>query len=236
MSAAASSPVDASHLATVTGAVSARRSVRAFTADEVPTDVLQSILTTALQAPSGGNLQPWHIHVLAGDALARVRARMAEAGAGGTREDPSHAVYPPSLWDPYRGRRFENGEDLYKTIGIGREDRPARFAQLARNFQFFGAPVGLFFTIDKRMGEAQWVDLGIVMQTVMLLAVEQGLATCPQAAWAAWPRTLTDVLGLHEHEQVVAGMALGYEDTAHPINELRSTRQSFDEGVTLHTS
>lgn len=218
----------------VAQAVASRRSVRAFTDAPVPDDVLRHVLEGGLKAPSGGNLQPWHIHVLGGPALARVTARLAVAGASGVREDPAHAVYPASLWDPYRSRRFDNGEDLYATIGIPREDRPARFAQLAKNFQFFGAPVGLFFTIDHRMGEAQWVDVGIAMQTVMLLATEQGLSTCPQAAWASWPATLTDALGLHENEHVVAGMALGYEDTTHPINELRSTRQSFDQGVTIH--
>lgn len=224
---------DAAPVGSVAAAVHARRSVRAFTDEQVPLETLAGLLGEALRAPSGGNLQPWHIHALTGPALERLKARMRAHAMNRTSETASHEVYPPSLWDPYRSRRFENGEDLYKTIGVTREDRPGRFTQLAKNFQFFGAPVGLFFSIDRRMGPAQWIDLGIVMQTVMLLATDGGLATCPQAAWAAWPTTLRDVLGLDESRTVVAGMALGYEDIEHPINELRATRQDFAEGVTI---
>jgi nitroreductase len=220
--------------ATVQDLLLGRRAVRAFTDDPVPDEVLRQLLSDALQAPSGGNLQPWHIHVVRGAARQQLVTAIREKAAAGMHEEPAYAIYPPSLWEPYRSRRFENGEDLYRSIGIERHDKSLRFEQLAKNFEFFGAPVGLFFTIDQRMTLAQWIDLGIVIQTVMLLAQEQGLATCPQVAWAAWPATLAAVLGLHEHETVVAGMALGYADTSHPINTLRSTRQSFDEAVTVH--
>ncbi|WP_144097588.1 nitroreductase [Croceicoccus sediminis] len=218
----------------VEAAVRARRSIRAFTAEPVPDATLEAILSAALCAPSGGNLQPWHIHVVRGDTLDRLKSAMRLAHEAGESEVPEHAIYPESLWDPYRTRRFQNGEDLYRTIGVERTDKAARLKQLSQNFQFFGAPVGLFFTIDRRMGAAQWMDLGIVMQTVMLLAVEHGLGTCPQAAWALWPDTLRRTLNLDADMMVVAGMALGHEDKAHAINTLRTTRQSADEAVTWH--
>ena len=218
----------------VAAAVLARRSVRQFTAQPVPDETLAAILTAALRAPSGGNLQPWHIHAVRGAALERLKAAMRAAHEEGKSETPLHAVYPEHLWEPYRSRRFENGEDLYRTIGIDRADKAGRLNQLARNYQLFGAPVGLFFAIDRRMGRAQWLDMGMAMQTVMLLAVEQGLATCPQAAWALWPDTLRDALQLGDEMVVAAGMALGYEDGGHAINGLRTTRQSPGEGISWH--
>lgn len=218
----------------VAAAVLARRSVRAYTAQQVPDEALETILAVALRAPSGGNLQPWQIHVMRSAALEGLRARMRLKQASGQVEAPNHQVYPENLWEPYRSRRYANGEELYSTIGIDRTDRPGRQAQLAQNFQLFGAPVGLFFVIDRRMGAAQWIDLGMVMQTVMLIAVELGLATCPQAAWALWPDTLRDLLKLDGTMVVAAGMALGYEDRAHPINTLRTERQTLAEGVRWH--
>jgi len=218
----------------VTDALRMRRSVRSFTAEPVPDAVLETLLSTALLSPSGGNLQPWHVHAVAGAPLERLKQRMRDNAESGLIEAPGHDVYPPSLWDPYRSRRYENGEMMYATIGVGRDNRPARLQQLAENYQLFGAPVGLFFAIERRMKESQWADLGILMQSVMLLAVEQGLATCPQAAWVNWPDTLRELLALPDAMIVVAGMALGYEDIDHPINSLRTTRQSLAEGVTFH--
>jgi nitroreductase len=209
----------------VGSAVRLRRSVRAFRQAAVPEALLDHILTLALRAPSGGNLQPWRIHVVTGVSLARLTDRVVDQQRAGQQEAPSHAIYPGNLWEPYRTRRFEVGEDLYRTIGIERADRAGRLAQVEQNFRFFGAPVGLFFTIDRRMVAAQWIDLGMIMQTVMLLAVEGGLATCPQAAWALWPDTLRDELELDETMMVAAGMALGYEDSDHPINALQTSRQ-----------
>jgi nitroreductase len=219
----------------VAEAIRERRSVRAYTDQPVPEELLRTVLEQSLQAPSGGNLQPWRIRAYTGPALERLKGVLAEAGQSGTRDEPSHPVYPESLWDPYRSRRFENGEDLYRSISIPREDKPARLRQLAKNFRFFDAPVGLFFVIDRRMGHAQWLDLGILVQTVMLLATAHGLATCPQAAWASWSTTLAEHLELGEHEKVALGMALGYEDPSHTINQWRTPRQAFDEGVRIHS-
>jgi nitroreductase len=217
----------------VTEAVERRISVRAFKPDPVPAQAVREILETAARAPSGGNLQPWVVHALAGEPLARLKALAAQKMAGGG-EAPEYDVYPPDLWDPFRTRRFVCGEDLYATINIPREDKPARLRQLARNIEFFGAPVGLFFCLDRKLGPPQWSDLGMFMQTVMLLAVERGLDTCAQEFWARVPRTVAQFVDLPEDHMLFSGMALGYRDEAAPINTLRTRRDSVETFATLH--
>jgi len=208
----------------VSQAVARRVSIRAFRPDPVAGEVVADILARAAQAPSGGNLQPWRVYGLAGEPLAQFKALVAANPFG---ETPEYDVYPPNLWEPFRTRRYQNGEDLYATIGIPREDRPARLRQLARNGEFFGAPVGLFFCLDRKLGPPQWADLGMYMQTVMLLAVERGLDTCPQEYWARYPVTVGRFLGLPEDHMLFAGMALGYRDPTHPINALEAGRDDL---------
>jgi nitroreductase len=211
----------------VTEAVGKRISVRAFRPDPPPGEVVREILEIAARAPSGGNLQPWRVHALAGEPLAELKAKGLAALAGGL-ETAEYDVYPPELWDPFRTRRFVCGEDLYATIGIPREDKPARLRQLARNVEFFGAPVGLFFSLDRRLGPPQWADVGMYMQTVMLLAVERGLDTCAQEFWARLPKTVGDVLGLAGDHMLFSGMALGYRDETAAINTLATRREPFE--------
>lgn len=208
----------------VSEAVARRISIRAFRPDPVPGDVVADILVRAAQAPSGGNLQPWRVYGLAGAPLAEFKALVAANPFG---ETPEYDVYPPNLWEPFRSRRFQNAEDLYATIGIPREDKPARLRQLAKNGEFFGAPVGLFFCLDRKLGPPQWADLGMFMQTVMLLAVERGLDTCPQEYWARYPKTVAGFLGLPDDHMLFAGMALGHRDADHPINRLRARRDDL---------
>jgi nitroreductase len=209
----------------VSEAVARRISIRAFRHDPVPGDVVADILVRAAQAPSGGNLQPWRVYGLAGAPLAEFKALAAANPFG---EEPEYQVYPPNLWEPFRTRRFQNGEDLYATIGIPREDKPARLRQLAKNAEFFGAPVGLFFCLDRKLGPPQWADLGMYMENVMLLAVERGLDTCPQEYWARYPKTVAGFLGLPDDHMLFAGMALGYRDPDHPINRLQAARDAFE--------
>jgi nitroreductase len=208
----------------VSEAVAARHSARAFRDDPPPPDVLRDIIGRAARAPSGGNLQPWRVYVLAGEALAQFKALIASSPMEPTEYD----VYPPNLWDPFRTRRFECGEDLYASIDIPREDRPGRLRQLARNSEFFGAPVGLFFCLERRLGPAQWADLGMYMQTLMLLAAERGLATCAQEFWARYPGAVASFLALPAELQLFSGMALGYADEAAPINHWRTRRDPLD--------
>jgi nitroreductase len=204
----------------VAEAVRKRMSVRAFKPDPVPAEVVARLLETAAQAPSGGNLQPWRVYALGGERLAEFKTLVSTT----PMEEPEYDVYPPNLWDPFRTRRFVCGEDLYASIEIGRDDRPARFRQLARNTQFFGAPVGLFFCLDRKLGLPQWADLGMFMQSFMLLAVGEGLATCAQEYWARYPQTVAKFVGLPDDHMLFSGMALGYADETAPINGWRTRR------------
>jgi nitroreductase len=223
-----------SHL-TVSAAVAARYSCRAFRPDPVDEALLRDIIARAMRAPSGGNLQPWHVDVLTGEALARFLARVAAQAAANARgEGTEYDVYPKPVPDPWETRRFAVGEDLYASIGVARADRAARWAQFMKNYRFFGAPVGLFVSIDRRMGPPQWSDLGMMMQTLTLLAVERGLATCAQEAWAVWPKTIADFLGWPRERMLFSGMAIGYADEEAPINRWRSARADFDECVRFH--
>jgi nitroreductase len=218
----------------VTEAITTRRSCRAFTSRPVPVETIRAILDTARWAPSGGNLQPWHVHVLGGERMREFRALMAtrlqQEPAG---EGSEYNVYPPHLKEPYRSRRFKCGEDLYRTIGVGRDNRPARLAQFANNYDFFGAPMALFFSIDRQMGADQWADVGMFMQNIMLLAKEHGLDSCPQEAWSAWYKTVGDFLPLGPEKMLFCGMAIGYGDQNAPINQLRTERAPLDEFVTF---
>jgi len=209
----------------VSEAVAARVTIRAFLDRPVAADLLKDILVRAARAPSGGNLQPWRVYALAGAPLAQLKA---EAAANPFGETPEYDVYPPNLWDPFRTRRYQNGEDLYATISIPREDKPARLRQLARNGELFGAPVGIFFCLDRKLGPPQWADLGMYMQNVMLLSLERGLDTCPQEYWARYPQTVARAVNLPADHMLFSGMALGYRDPEAPINTLRASRDPFE--------
>jgi nitroreductase len=219
----------------VADAIRSRMSCRAFLASPVPMDTLRDILEAAKQAPSGGNLQPWSVHVLAEERLrefvALIRSKLPGQPQG---EGTEYAVYPPNLKEPYRSRRFKCGEDLYTTLAIAREDKTRRLAQFARNYEFFGAPAAMFFCIDRIMGADQWADVGMFMQNIMLLAREHGLHTCPQEAWASWHRTVSEFLGLSPELMLFCGLAIGYRDESAPINRLRTDRAALAEFATFH--
>ena len=159
----------------VTEAVNRRKSIRAFLDTPVDDDVLRQIVEGAARAPSGGNVQPWRIYVLNGASMERFRAHLADKKPG----PPSYEIYPPNLWEPYRTNRFELGEMMYAELGIARDDKVGRLMRLAENYSFFGAPAAVFCFIDKGMGPPQWSDLGMYLQTLMLLAQEAGLDSCP---------------------------------------------------------
>jgi nitroreductase len=213
----------------VRDAVASRFSCRAFLPTPVSLATVREILERAARAPSGGNLQPWRVHALAGAALEDLKARIRPYAPDNPRgEGAEYQVYPSPLKEPFYSRRFQVGADLYRAIGIPREDRPARYRQYAQNFEFFGAPVGLLFTIDRSMGAPQWSDLGMYIQTVMLLARAYGLHTCSIEAWTHWHKTASAFLALPAEEMVFCGMALGHADPAAPINGWRSTREDLD--------
>lgn len=209
----------------VSQAIAARYSARAFKPDPVSGDLVRDILEAARRAPSGGNLQPWRVTALTSEPLAALKTAVA-ANLGG--EPPEYDVYPADLWDPFRTRRYQCGEDLYASIGIPREDKPGRIRQLMRNTEFFGAPVGVFFCLDRKLGPPQWADLGMYMQNVMLLAIERGLDTCAQEFWARYPKTVAKAIDLPDDHMLFSGMALGYADRDAPINGWRTRRDDFE--------
>ncbi len=218
----------------VSEAIMNRISIRAFLDKPVPKETIVKILETAKYAPSGGNLQPWKVYVVAGAARDELIRRVEEKRKTHKRgEGFEYHVYPPDLKEPYDSRRFKCGEDMYGTMGIKREDKKARVAHFIRNYQFFDAPVGLIFTIDRQMEWGQWADLGMFIQNVMLLAKEHGLDTCAQESWAGWHQTLTGFLDIPDHDMVFCGMALGYVNPDAPVNSLRTERAALDEFATL---
>jgi nitroreductase len=218
----------------VSDALYRRTSIRSFLPAPLSKETVTEILDAAKWSPSGGNLQPWKVVAVAGHARQAVIDAVTVALAENPRgEEGDRPMYPANLWDPYRTRRYELGEQMYELLGIGRDDKPARLARLAQNMQFFGAPVGLFFVIDERMGYGQWAHLGMFMQSVALAAIERGVSSCMQEYWALGRGTLKAHFGLEEHEMVYCGMALGYADASQKVNELRSQRAPVEEFTTF---
>lgn len=212
-------------------AAASRRSIRAYLDKPVPADAIRRVLSAAARAASGGNLQPWHIDVVAGDPLAQLkdimRTRVVEAPGGDPVQE--YSIYPKELVSPYRERRYQVGEDMYAILNVAREDKAGRLAWFARNYQFFGAPMALFCTVDRRMGMPQWSDLGMYLQTVMMMLRAEGLDSCAQECWAVYPKTITDFLGTPPERMLFTGMAIGYRDENHPINQLVTRRAPLDE-------
>lgn len=216
----------------VSEAIKTRKTCRAFLDKPVSQEILLEILEKAMRAPSGGNLQPWRVYVVTGKVIEEITRGVKEAlpesmGA-------QYEVYPPNLKEPYRTRRYEIGELLYKLLSVPREDKVARLKWFSRNYEFFGAPVGMFFTMDRIMQQGQWADLGMFMQSIMLLAREYGLHTAPQESWAAWTPLIVKILQIPENEMLFCGMSIGYEDISHPLSKLKSPRAPLSEIASFH--
>lgn len=220
----------------VADALKARITTRAFLDRPVTEEQVRDILGAARRAPSGGNLQPWRVHVVMGAARERLIETVKKAIAENPTGDESEFnVYPPKLAEPWRTRRFEVGEAMYALLGIPREDKPARLHWLLNNFEFFSAPAGLFFSLDRRFDKPQWAHLGMFMQSIALVAVEKGLGVCMQEAWAMRAGTVSAFLELPDSEQLYCGMGIGYADPDARVNALRSPRASVDEFATFLT-
>ncbi|MEM7739796.1 MAG: nitroreductase [Pseudomonadota bacterium] len=218
----------------VTEALTRRRSVRAFLENPVSEETIRQILTDSARSPSGGNLQPWRVVVVTGEEQAAItKAAQATLFANPAGEEGDYPIYPKPLGEPYRTRRFQVGEDLYASLGVPREDKAARFAWVAENFTFFGAPVGLFFITRKSFGHGQWAHMGMLMQSIALRAEAEGLGTCMQEAWAMVRNTLHGHFALEEDELLYCGMALGHPDTDAAVNQWRSRRDDLDEWCTF---
>jgi nitroreductase len=211
-------------------AITSRRSVRAFLPDPVDAPTIRAILEIAARAPSGTNMQPWKVYVTTGETKRRIAEAVLNSGIRAEKAVwDEYKYYPDQFFEPYLSRRRKVGFDLYGVLGIGRRDVERMREQHDRNFVFFDAPVGMIFTIDRRLNKGSWIDYGMFLENIMIAARGRGLHTCPQAAFAPYHRQIRPVLGIPVEEAVVCGMALGYEDSSKPENTLRTERAPVDE-------
>ncbi len=219
----------------VSEAVERRISARAFLPDPVPTEVIERVLRRASRAPSGGNVQPWKVTVLTGGTLDRFRDIVAKRleETDGKGEEMEYAVYPPELWEPHRTYRFKVGEAMYSLLEIERVDKAGRLQWFANNYRFFGAPAALFLHVHRRMGAPQWSDLGMFLQTMMLLLQEEGYGSCAQEAWARFHATVDEFVGADPETMLFCGLAFGKIDPEHPVNRLRSDRAPLEDWCTF---
>lgn len=218
----------------VSEAVDYRRSVRGFLDKPVDPALVKDIVERASRAASGGNLQPWHVDIVHGESIAKLKTIMAEKIANRESETPEYPIYPSGLTQPWEGRRAEVGEMLYTSLNIPREDKMGRAMWFSRNFQFFGAPVGLFISLDRQMGLPQWADAGALLNSIMLLLCEAGLDSCPQECWAVYPKTISAFIGIPPERMLFTGMSIGWRNPDHAINALRSDRAAVDDFTTFH--
>jgi nitroreductase len=210
----------------VTDAVLSRSSTRAFLDSPISNKLIKKILITSSRAASGGNLQPWKIFILNGSSMQKF---LEFQNNWPSPEVPGYDIYPPNLKEPYRTSRYELGEQMYSILGISREDKEGRINQVMKNFNFFNAPAALFCFVDKTMGPPQWSDLGMFLQTFMLLAEEVGLSTCAQEAWAMKSESVAKFVNADDSDMLFCGLALGYKDPNQKINKLKSERRPIND-------
>lgn len=215
-------------------AMKARRSTRAFLERDVEREKIRAILDAARWAPSGVNMQPWQVAVVRGESKRRIGEAIIAAHDAGQTETPDYRYYPSEWFEPYKSRRKATGLALYGALNIGREDTRARTEAWDNNYRFFGAPAGLLVFIDRRLGQGSWIDTGMFLQNLMLAAVGEGLATCPQASLAEYPNIVRDILGIDQQMALVCGLSLGYPDPQAPVNDYRTPRMEVEEFTTWH--
>lgn len=218
-------------MTSVKDALAARKSTRAFLDKPVPRDVIERILLSAGHAPSGTNTQPWQVAVVSGSEKQALEAKLLAAAEAGEEEKMDYLYYPVEWVEPFKSRRRACGLQLYSTLQISREDKQRQREQWMANYRAFDAPVALYFFLDPIMKTGSFMDYGMFLQSVMLCAVEEGLATCAQAALGQFPAIVKDHLGYDRDQVLVCGMALGYEDTEAVINSYRTPRLPITEFV-----
>lgn len=212
----------------ITQAIEQRHSTRAFTQQTVSREQLERILSTASHAPSGANTQPWQVAIISGESKHNLQQKIEQAFSTGEKAKPDYPYYPDHWIEPYKDRRKACGLQLFESLDIKREDKDKRLAQWAANYRAFDAPVMLLFLMDKVMQTGSYLDYGMFIQSVMLAAMEEGLATCPQAALAEYPDIVRETLDYADNKIVICGMSLGYEDTSAVVNSYRTPREKLD--------
>ncbi|MEP3246320.1 MAG: AMP-binding protein [Sneathiella sp.] len=216
-------------------AVSGRRSVRGYLKKPIPREMIEDILELAGRAPSGGNFQPWQVHVVTGEKKENLEQALRTAFFDkSAKAEEQYPYYPAKISKEFSARKHKAGEQLYSALGIGKRDIRAMREQKADNYRFFGAPVGLLFTIPSDLQQGSWLDMGTFLASVMIAARGKGLDTCPQASFISYHSIVRKHLGFSEKEELVCGMALGYADPDHPANSFVSDRQELLDFVTFH--
>ncbi len=204
-----------------------RKSVRAFLDKEVEAQKINAILSAASHAPSGANIQPWQVAVVSGETKQELQTQIENSFRQGVRGKADYQYYPKKWLPPYKTRRIDCGKLMYKTLNINRSDKQGRLDQWAANYRAFGAPVLLLFFMDASMETGSYLDYGMFLQSIMLAALEQDLATCPQAAFSDYPVIIKEVLGYPQDSILLCGMALGYEDKDALVNSYRTPREDI---------
>jgi nitroreductase len=213
-------------------AVTSRRSVRGFTDQRVPREVIERVLSAAAWSPSGSNLQPWHIYAMGGAPLAELkRIAVERVGHGDPWDEREFVMYPPAMKSPYADRRSAFGKERYSALGVAREDSEARMRAAIANWDCFGASVALFCYIDRALGPPQWADVGMYLQTVMLLLRAEGLHSCPQMAWSQVRKTVAEFVKPPADLILFCGISIGYEDKT--VKFVRTGRAPLNETVTF---
>ncbi len=221
-------PPSAEAVAAVDAAITTRRSIRAYLDRPVPRETIEAIMSVAARSPSGTNTQPWQVHVLTGAAREALSRRILAAhndAAQAASHSEEYPYYPTDWVSPFIDRRRKVGWDLYGLLGIGKADKARMHEQHGKNYDFFGAPVGLIFTIDRVLAQGSWLDYGMFLQSVMTAARGRGLDTCPQAAFTKFHRLIAEQLELPPNQMVVCGMALGWADPDAVENTLVTERE-----------
>ena len=213
----------------VSAAARTRRSIRAYKPDPVSMETVREIVALGRHAPSGSNIQPWRVHAMIGATLKRVGTAIQQAFLAGDPGKRDYDYYTDPIEEPWLARRRQCGWGLYGTLGIGRGDHAKSKAYRALNYDFFGAPAGLVFTIDRKLERGSWLDYGMFLQTIMLAARARGLHTCPEAAIASYPDIVRRELGISTDWIVICGMAMGYADPGDVINTFQPPRIEVDE-------
>ena len=209
-------------------ALEKRKSTRAFLDKDVDLDKIERILSAASHAPSGVNSQPWQVAVVKGESKKKIQEKMESAFRNGDKGKMDYQYYPEQWVEPYKGRRKSCGLQMYSTLEIAREDKTRQLDQWAANYRAFDAPVMLLFFMDGILDAGSYLDYGMFLQSIMLMAVEEGLATCPQAALGEYPKIVKEELGYSDDMIMLCGMALGYEDTEALVNTYRTPREGFN--------
>ena len=212
-----------------------RRSVRRFLPDPIPKDKIKNILECSAFAPSGHNIQPWHVYVVEGEKKQAITNSILESIKNGSAKyfKQEFDYYPTEWFEPFISRRRAVGFELYKLLNIKRDDFEAREKQMQENFHFFGAPVGMFITMDRRLAEGTFIDLGMFIQSILVGARGEGLHTCGQVAFTKFHSILSKELGFDENEMLVCGVSMGYEDENAPENKLRVEKLTHDQFSTF---